>query len=165
VKARIVRLLVLGLVIPLTVYSLLSALFISWGHMIVGAVAFVIVVLCLFLSGREARQAGFREARWKRWLFVSCSFSLLGALILLVLSARTTGVCDTNGLPIFAARDHFLLTNHGFKTEVSRLRFLLVGTSSVVSWHSLILLAGLWCLFPPTRSLRATSAAASARRG
>lgn len=76
------------------------------------------------------------------------------SVAVLMLSARTAGVCKTFGLPVFAVREHYFLTNHGALTEVSRLRFLLVGASFVTGWHSLILLTGLWCLLRRRAAMR-----------
>ncbi len=155
-KLRIASWILVGLVFPLTLYGFVSALFLSWNGMIYGVVAFTLMIVCLGLTGKGIDRASFLESGWKRSLFFGIAAALFASVAALLLSARTTGVCKTFSLPVFAVREHYFLTNHGALTEVSRLRFLFVGASSVTAWHSLILLAGLWCLFQASQSSRPT---------
>jgi len=151
-KLNIPRFMLVGLVLPLTLYSFVAALFLTWSSMIYGVVAFALMVVCAALTGTGADRSQLREAGWKRSVLLGLAVAVLASAVALVLSARTTGVCNTSGLPVFAARERYFLTNHGALTEVSRLRFLIVGASFVTAWHSLILLAGLACLFQATQS-------------
>jgi hypothetical protein len=70
-------------------------------------------------------------------------------LIVTIASARCDGVGEGLDQPIFEPREVYRLNNHGKKTEVSRLRFLLVGSGFWVAWHSFSLgisSASLLCL-------------------
>jgi hypothetical protein len=71
------------------------------------------------------------------------------------ISSRGAGVpADT--LPVFAPREHYILTNRGKRTEVSAARFWLADRAGLVAWHCGTLcasLVALYCLlygdFPP----------------
>src|SRR5262245_664611 len=119
------------LVLPLTVYSLVSVLFLSWNSMIYGVAAFVLLVVCAALSGTGIDRSQFCEAGWRRSVLWALAAAVVTSAAVLVVSARTTGVCESFGLPVFAVRERYFLANHGTLTEVSRLRFVFVGASFV----------------------------------
>jgi hypothetical protein len=152
-----------GVVIPLTLYSFVAALFLSWSHMLCGVLAFVLAVASWALTGRDPGRSKVPESRWQQRLLLGIGAAVFISAAVLLVSARTTGVSQTSGLPIFAVREHYFLTNHGQTTEVSRSRFLFVGASFVTGWHALILLAGLSCFFYSGRPSRPVSAGSPPR--
>jgi hypothetical protein len=155
-RSKITRFVLGGLVMPLTLYSFVAALFLNWSHMLCGVVAFVLAIVCWALTGRDTSRSTFPASRWKRRVLLGIGVAVFISAAVLLVSARATGVARTSGLPVFAVRERYFLTNHGDMAEVSRLRFLLVGTSFVTSWHALILLAGLSCFFQAGRPSRPT---------
>jgi hypothetical protein len=58
------------------------------------------------------------------------------SIVTMLLSARLDGV-TSGGFPVFAAREKYELENHGRKTIVSPARYLTIGASFVLGWHSL----------------------------
>jgi hypothetical protein len=155
-RSKITRFVLGGLVIPLTLYSFVATLFLNWSHMLCGVVAFVLAIVCWALTGRDTGRSTFPETGWKRRVLLGIGAAVLLSAAVLLGSARATGVSKTSGLPVFAMREHYFLTNHGETTEVSPLWFLFVGTSCVTGWHALILLAGLSCFFQAGRPSRPT---------
>lgn len=65
--------------------------------------------------------------------------SFLICFVTLFASARWAGNCDLQDDAVFAAREGYFLSYRGDKTEVTRLRFLTVGASGILAWHSLML--------------------------
>jgi hypothetical protein len=61
-------------------------------------------------------------------------------------SSRAAGV-PSDGLPALASRDHYNLTNHGRRTEVSALRFWVASAGGLVGWHAGALLVSLLALY------------------
>jgi len=155
-RSKITRFVLGGVVMPLTLYSFVAALFLNWSHMLCGVVAFVLAIVCWALTGRDIGRSTFRGTGWKRRVLLGIGAAVLISSAVLLVSARATGVSKTSGLPVFAVREHYFLMNHGETTEVSRLRFLFVGTSFVTGWHALILLAELSCFFQAGRPSRPT---------
>jgi hypothetical protein len=76
------------------------------------------------------------------------AFVPIALLAFLSLAAMVTssGVPADN-LPVFAARERYVLTNHGKRTEVSAVRFYLAGAGGLVAWHSGTLFASLLALY------------------
>src|SRR5262245_22761975 len=155
-KLKITRVMLVVLVLPLTAYSLVSALFLSSNSMIYGVVAFIFVVVCAALTSTGIDRSQFCEPGWQRRVLCALAAAVVTSAAVLVVSARTTGVCESFGLPVFAVRERYFLVNHGTLTEVSRPRFLFVGASLVTAWHSLILLVGSACLFQTNRTRQQT---------
>lgn len=61
-------------------------------------------------------------------------------------SSRGAGV-PSDGLPALASREHYVLTNHGRRTEVSALRFCVASAGGLVAWHGGGLLVSLVALY------------------
>jgi 4-hydroxybenzoate polyprenyltransferase len=72
----------------------------------------------------------------------ACAFL---SVALLFISAHAAGV-PADGLPVFAPRKHYVLTNHGRRTEVSPVRFFAAAAGSQVGWHAGLLFATLLAL-------------------
>jgi hypothetical protein len=115
--------------------SLSSVLFWSWSGCLFGVAAFLLVLVGVVTISRD-RRLPLPESKTARIIFAV----LVASLIALALSARSGGVGKAGGRPIYAARERYFLTNHGRETEVSRLRFLCVGTSFMLGWHAMIAL-------------------------
>jgi hypothetical protein len=132
------------LVAAAAIASLLLTLFFSWKGWIVGLLAFFVTAFILdWLAGRQQTHVMDAAPAWFWVTTAVLGFIVFLSIVTLFASSRSGGVCVTDDQPIFAKRDHYFLTNHGTKTEVSRSRFLAVGVSFEVGWHTMILLAAL----------------------
>lgn len=147
-------------------FSLLSSLFFPWAEWAwaFGISAFLIVIIAGWVAARS------RSLGPRRSTLPYLAMGILGAVIVISLvtlfsTSRTAGVCDTGSEPIFAKRDHYFLNNHGAKTEVSRVRYLAVGTSFTLGWHSIVLLGAFELLAQANKSLKPTNPAQGDRLG
>jgi len=75
----------------------------------------------------------------------------IGLIVFLSIAAmfacsRGAGV-PSDSLPALATREHYVLTNHGRRTEVSALRFCVASAGGLVAWHSGALLLSLVALY------------------
>ena len=141
------RFITLVIIFTAIVCSLVSTLFISWNGYVFGIIAFFILIIATIVKAFEVHERKALKASLNT-IFHDKTIYALGivvALCMIVLfsSSRETGVCETNGHPIFAKRDQYFLQNHNKKTEVSRTRFVMVGASFVIGWHCIVLLAAL----------------------
>ena len=143
----------MGLIFLLTllvlfVAGLVTTLFIShagWGLSIVAFLAFAIASL---LKGNVDKLVPSQDSGMSLDLlqrlrtYIRWAVPILGLLFLLCLVGVFSqwGVCDTDSLPVFARREHYVLVNHGTRTVVSPLRYFLAGISFTIGWHSLPLL-------------------------
>jgi hypothetical protein len=129
--------------------SAYSQLFGPRGFVMFGIVGFLlgaagwVVAQKLFLP---ANPRGLTDA-WpgagrldKPTAWVANVFGLIAgiSIVTMLLSARLDGV-TSGGFPVFAAREKYELENHGRKTIVSPTRYLAIGASFVLGWHSLAL--------------------------
>ena len=161
---RTFRLIIFGVVFVGATFSLFSDLFFSWARWTwaFGISAFFVVIIAGWFAGRS------RSPEPQRSALPYLAMGILGAAIVISLvtlfsTSRTAGVCDTNSQPIFAKRDHYFLNNHGAKTEVSRIRYLAVGVSFTLGWHSFVLLGAFELLARANRSLKPTNPAQGGR--
>jgi len=76
---------------------------------------------------------------------------LIGLLAFLSIAAMFLSMRGGGGpadnLPVFAPREHYVLSNHGKRTEVSATRFWLAGAGGVVAWHAGTMCASLLALY------------------
>jgi hypothetical protein len=72
-----------------------------------------------------------------------------------MLTAGWKGVGD--GRPALAPREHYVLTNHGKATEVSRLRYCLADSALAAAWHSGVASGSLTALYALIFGARATT--------
>lgn len=84
------------------------------------------------LSARFPELSKWRK-RIERALMPIGLFAFLSVAAMFV-SSRKAGVPADN-LPVFATREHYVLTNHGKRTEVSATRFWMAGAGGLVGWH------------------------------
>jgi hypothetical protein len=75
----------------------------------------------------------------------------LGLLVFLSLAGMFISGLGAGGpadaLPVFAAREHYVLANHSKRTEVSAVRFWLAGGGGLTAWHCGALFASLLALY------------------
>jgi hypothetical protein len=88
-------------------------------------------------------------AKWRKR--IERALMPLGLLVFLSMAAmfisgRGAGV-PADALPVLAAREHYVLTNHGKRTEVSAVRFWLAGGGGLVAWHCGALFAALMAVY------------------
>jgi hypothetical protein len=84
--------------------------------------------------------------KWRKR--IERAFMPIALLAFLSLAAMFTSLgVPADNLPVFAAREHHVLTNHGKRTEVSAIRFYLAGAGGLVAWHSGTLFASLLALY------------------
>jgi hypothetical protein len=67
------------------------------------------------------------------WRSFQVVFVTAGVTCAVMFTAGSAGVA--NDTPILAPQHVYVLQSHGTKTEVSRARYVLVGTSFLVGWH------------------------------
>jgi hypothetical protein len=96
------------------------------------------------LSGRFAKLLRWRKSI-ERLLLPIGLLAFLSVAAMFGFS-RTAGV-PADDLPVFAAREHYVLTNHGRHTEVSAFRFRVASASGLVAWHSGALFVSLLALY------------------
>jgi hypothetical protein len=136
----------IGLVIILYFAGMFMALFGPAGGRFLGAAAFLGTVVVSSVLGIRRRgtgtmpgvaQASPEIARCRSVVSaarVACILVGFIALITLLASSGMAGVADGTK-PIFAEQPTYRLNSHGTYTVVSRLRYVIVGSSFIVGWH------------------------------
>ena len=150
-----------GLVLNLglILISFWSALFGPRGFLLFGALGFVVGWCCVFLCSLSDQVKEFLAATpggllganthssapkiLERAIRGVTAAALLGIIVLFA-SARLEGTAD---FPAFETLPKYELSNHGIRTEVSRLRYAVVSGSFAIGWHSMAALMSLTCLY------------------
>lgn len=141
----------LAAAIPGMLFSLYGTLFGPSGAMLLGGASFVLAISVFMLSEHRLGIQFRRNCpngliqRYSNFQFLNslvpqlirffgiCAVVSMITFIASIASAHWKG---PDSLPIFELRGHYLFHNHASYTEVSRLRYLIAGTSFVVAWHS-----------------------------
>lgn len=148
VRGAFIYAIVLVAFLPGILLSLYGQLFGPQGFWIFGVAGFLLAMAVFFLarhslgvrflrsspsglSGRYGRLQGLK-APLRQALGFAAFFATIG-LVTLAVTARFGGV---PGIPVFAPREHYYLSNHSVTTEVSRLRYCLAGVGFEVGWHA-----------------------------
>jgi predicted secreted protein len=115
-----------------------------------GIVGFIVSWFCMLFLIISRGQRGSGEPwpglsrhvpalqHFRRSLEVLFVFLISGVILGfagLIFTARLDGVCASPDRPLLKERATYELNNHGRHTQVSRLRFVVVGTSFFVAWH------------------------------
>ncbi|MGA2092283.1 MAG: hypothetical protein ABSH16_02600 [Sedimentisphaerales bacterium] len=141
-------------------YSLWCSLFGPHNGVLIGVLGFVIGIFSIILISRNFTRGspGSFQPLSERFEFlllfrptagyITKAVGLLAVLGIIVLfaSARLDGV---GSYPVFEKLPEYVLVDHGTKTDVSRLRYIFVGTGFFVGWHCftmLVSISGLRCL-------------------
>jgi hypothetical protein len=142
-------------------FSLYGELFDPQRGIVLAIIAFVLSISVFVLSRHPlgirflkecptGLSARFPELiKWRRCIeraFMPIALLAFLSIAAMFTSSRAAGVPADN-LPVFAAREHHVLTNHGKRTEVSAIRFYLAGAGGLVAWHSGALFASLLALY------------------
>lgn len=146
-KAKLIgMLLAIGFLILIYMSSLVMSLFgPSWGRLL-GVPAFLGTLLLLGVLQSERRRGTFgyfidsnRRVSQHLWglrtMIVFGIVACVGSMLTSFLVAWNLGVADGRR-PVFEVQPVYSLCNHGVYTPVSRARYLVVGSSSVVAWHA-----------------------------
>jgi hypothetical protein len=133
------------LVIALFVAGMIMSLFGPVPGGLLGPTAFVAMVVLLgVLSAMHRRNKlpslfDSQDPRPRSGLVLSLMIAaclLISLVSMVVLAASSAeGVADTTH-PIFDIQETYRLNSHGTYTTVSRLRYLVVGSSFIIAWHT-----------------------------
>ena len=136
-------------------FSLWSVLFGPWNGVFFGLAGFFVGFCGLALANYQWAVARF-SGHWtgllpnSRFATVIPRVTKIGGVIavltlaVMFLAARSEGVTEQG--PALAQRQKYLLNSHGQETEVSRLRYSLVGASFFVTWHLVASLPSFYAL-------------------
>jgi hypothetical protein len=148
--------------------SLLTVPFSLYGELLgpqrgifLAIIAFLVSMAVFFLAGQPLGVRFLKEcpaglstrfpqlAKWRKR--IERALMPVGLLVFLSIAAMFISGLGAGGpadaLPVFAAREHYVLANHGKRTEVSAVRFWLAGASGLVAWHCGALFAALMALY------------------
>jgi hypothetical protein len=144
--------------VPLSLYG---ELFGPQRWVLLAIVAFLLSMAVFFLARQSLGVRFLKEcpaglstrfpelANWRKR--IERALMPIGLLVFLSMAAmfvsgRGAGV-PADALPVLAAREHYVLTNHGKRTEVSAVRFWLAGGGGLVAWHCGALFAALMAVY------------------
>jgi hypothetical protein len=142
-------------------FSLYGELFGPQRGIFLAIIAFLLSMAVFFLAGQPLGVRFLKEcpaglstrfpqlAKWRKRLehaLIAIGLLVFLSIPAMFISAQGAGV-PADGLPAFAAREHYVLTNHSKRTEVSAMRFWLAGGAGLVAWHCGALFAALMALY------------------
>ena len=131
------------------------SLFVSHAGWVLSLIAFVTMCIALLLKGRLDLFNGKDSESWlslnsltklRRYTWIAMPILMTIFVVAFAIVFNQPGVCVTDGLPVFAKREHYVLVSHGTYTEVSQTRYYLAGVCYLMGWHSIALIGPLEAL-------------------
>ena len=141
--------------------GLLMTLFGPEGGKFVGVVAFLSLWIIGVVSiGRRLKRRPLRELRpslerYRRPIVAAAIVCLLITMLSMavMIFGSQGGVAD-GGFPVYAERPLYRFRNHGVTWNVTRTRYLVVGTAFFTAWHALPTCIGLVILYDMLYGIR-----------
>jgi hypothetical protein len=144
--------------VPLSLYG---ELFGPQRGVVLAVIAFVLSIAVFFLAQHPMGIRFLKECptglagrfpelqRWRKHterLLLPIFLVAFLSVTAMFASSRGAGV-PSDSLPALASREHYILTNHGRRTEVSAVRFWVASAGGLVAWHAGALLVSLVALY------------------
>jgi hypothetical protein len=144
--------------VPLSLYG---ELFGPQRGVLLAIIAFVLSIAVFFLAQHPWGIRFLKECpsglagrcpelqRWRKYIErLLLPIFLVAFLCVTAMFASSGGAgVPSDRLPALASREHYILTNHGTRTEVAALRFWVASAGGLVAWHGGALLVSLLALY------------------